>query len=87
MNEKFDQYLHFQIEKCLIEILEENGLNINHNNFQIIENYFLNENLIIDEYQIGRIYTFSEVYFRFANKTTIYSGIIESIVSHDLIKR
>lgn len=79
-----DLFILNQIEESIFKIINNNGYDKSLFNPELFDKVISNSDFKITEYEIGRIYTLAEIYFRIMQKPTIFCDIIEKIVSYDL---
>jgi len=83
-NISLDLFILNEIEKIIFQIIKNNGYDKSLFNPELFNEASQNENFKITEYEIGRIYTFAEIYFRIMQKSTHFGDIIEIIVGYDM---
>jgi hypothetical protein len=83
-NISLDLFILNEIEKIITQIINNNGYDKSLFNPELFNKALQNENFKITEYEIGRIYTFAEIYFRIMQKSTHFGNIIEMIVGYDV---
>jgi hypothetical protein len=83
-NISLDLFILNEIEKIIFQIINNNGYDKSLFNPKLFDKALQNENFKITEYEIGRIYTFAEIYFKIMQKSTHFDDIIEKIVGYDV---
>lgn len=79
-----DLFILTEIEETIFQIIKNNDYDKSLFNPELFNKALSNENFKITEYEIGRIYTFAEIYFRIMQKPTHFGDIIEKIVNYDV---
>lgn len=80
------KFIEEKLETELLEIFSSNSLNTKYLNQNIFERAVSSDEFYISEYQLGRIYAYSEMYFQLTGKANPYATMIENIVSYDIEK-
>jgi hypothetical protein len=83
-NISLDLFILNEIEEIIFQIINNNGYDKSLFNPELFDEALQNENFKITEYEIGRIYTFAEIYFKIMQKSTHFGDIIEIIVGYDV---
>ena len=84
--DNFENSLVNSINNELIEILSNNGFNKNNLSYNFFNQKFNQKKIYISEYQIGRIYSFAEMYYQYSGNVNPYDNIIALISNYDLNK-
>lgn len=82
--DEFQNSLVNLIRNELTEILSNNGFNENNLSYDFFNQKFNQNNIHISEYQIGRIYSFAEMYYKYTGNENPYNNIIDLISNNDL---
>ncbi len=84
-NTSLNSFILEEIEEIISQIINNNEYDKSLLfNPKLFEKALNNKNFKITEYEIGRIYTLAEIYFRIMQKSTPYGDIIEKIVNYDM---
>jgi hypothetical protein len=83
-NINLDLFILNEIEEIILQIINNNGYDKSLFNSKLFDKALQNENFKITEYEIARIYTFAEIYFKIMQKSTHFGDIIEKIVGYDM---
>ena len=83
-NLSLDSFILKEIEEIIFQIINKNGYDKSLFNPELFDKALINNDFKITEYEIGRIYTLTEIYFRIMQKSTKFDDIIEKIVGSDV---
>ena len=83
-NLSLDSFILKEIEEIIFQIINKNGYDKSLFNPELFDKALINNDFKITEYEIGRIYTLAEIYFRIMQKSTKFDDIIEKIVVYDV---
>ena len=72
-----------EIKQSILNIIENNGYDNKLFNITLFAKALEQKDFIISEYEIGRIYTLAEIYFKLVNKASCYGEFVELIVAYD----
>jgi hypothetical protein len=79
-----DLFILNEIEESIFQIINNNGYDKSLFNPELFDIASNNKDFKITEYEIGRIYTLAEIYFRILQKPTCFADIVEKIVNYDV---
>ena len=77
-------FINDEIKKAISKIIINNGYNNSLFDEKLFDKAIKNSDFIITEYEIGRIYTLAEIYFKITQKPSPYNSIVKLIVSYDV---
>ncbi len=83
-NTSLDSFILNEIEDTIFQIINNNGCDNLLFKPELFARALSSKDFKITEYEIGRIYTFAEIYFRIMQKSTHLGDIIEKIVGYDV---
>jgi len=79
-----DLFILNEIEEIIFQIINNNGYDKALFNPELFDKASNKKNFKITEYEIGRIYTLAEIYFKIVQKPTCFADIVEIIVNYDI---
>jgi len=83
-NLSLDSFILKEIEEIIFQIINKNGYDKSLFNPELFDKALISKDFKITEYEISRIYTLAEIYFRIMQKSTKFDDIIEKIVGFDV---
>jgi len=82
--ESLDLFIQNAIKEVIEEIVVNTDYDMSLLDPVLFSNIIVDSDLIITEYQIGRIYALAEIYFKIMKKPTIYGSLMECIANYDI---
>lgn len=84
--DSLETYLLNEIKETIQEIFANNEYDNSLFDAKLLQKELFKDSFIITEYEICRINTLAEVYFKLTNNTSRYCELIELFASYDIIK-
>lgn len=83
-NEDMESYLLNEIKETFQNVFTNNGYDNSLFNVDLLQKELFKDGFTIGEYEIGKINTLSEAYFKLTNEASIYYKLVELLASYDV---